>query len=123
MNRYNQTKSIDTGSSVIVFSYSEVVLALAECKYKNGDNAGALALVNEVGQAKNWGPQRTDSSQIISYILELRKQEKLPYHFAFLKRNGLAQEELGITNANYLLLPIPQQEIDYNYNMTQNPGY
>ena len=84
---------------------------------------GALALVNEVGQAKGWSSQKTDGDQVIAYILELRKQEKLPYHFAFLKRNGLAQEELGITNANYLLLPIPQQEIDYNYNMTQNPGY
>ena len=123
MNRYGQTKSIDTGLSVIIFSYSEVVLALAECKYKNGDKTGALALVNEVGQAKGWATQKSDSDQVISYILELRKQEKLPYHFAFLKRNNLAESELGITNPNYLLLPIPQQEIDYNYNMTQNPGY
>ena len=123
MTRYGQTKSIDTGSSVIIFSYSEVVLALAECKYRNGDKTGALALVNEVGKANGWASSKADSDQVISYILELRKQKKLPYHFAFLKRNNLAESELGITNPNYLLLPIPQQEIEYNYNMTQNPGY
>lgn len=114
---------IDQGSAVVVYSYPEILLTLAECRLKIGDETGALAFVNMVGLAKGWDGQRTDKSKILDYILELRKQEKYPYHFSFLKRNNLAQSELGISNSNYLLLPIPAQEIMYNSGMTQNPGY
>ena len=124
MSKNIPTKSVpDDGAYVIIFSYGEVLLSLAECRYKIGDDAGALYFVNMVGTAKGWDAQRTDKTKILEYILELRKQEKYPYHFAFLKRNNLAQSELGITDSNYLLLPIPQSEVDYNWNMTQNPGY
>lgn len=124
MSKNIQTKSVpDTGAYVIVFSYGEVLLSLAECRYKLGDWAGALDLVNQVGTAKGWETQRSDMTKILDYILELRKQEMYPYHFAFLKRNNLAQSELGISDVNYLLLPIPQSEVVNNWNMTQNPGY
>ena len=124
MSKNVQTKAVlDNGSYVIIFSYGEVLLEMAECRMRMGDQVGALQYVNQVGMAKGWETQRTDASKVLEYILELRKQEKYPYHFAFLKRNNLAESELGITNPNYLLLPIPQQEVDYNYNMTQNPGY
>ena len=119
-----QTKSgIDQGEYVIIFSYGEVLLSLAECKYKIGDETGALALVNEVGKAQGWEQQVTDGEQAISYILQLRKEQMYPGMFAFLKRNNLAKDELGISNDNYLLLPIPNQEIMSNSAITQNPGY
>lgn len=124
LRRETSTKAvIDQSSVVVIYSYPEILLSLAECRMKLGDQDGALAFVNQVGLAKGWDGQRTDKSKILDYILELRKQEKYPYHFSFLKRNNLAQSELGITNSNYLLLPIPTQEIIYNSGMTQNPGY
>ena len=124
LRRETSTKAvIDQSSVVVIYSYPEILLSLAECRMKLGDQDGALAFVNQVGLAKGWDGQRTDNSKILDYILELRKQEKYPYHFSFLKRNNLAQSELGITNSNYLLLPIPEREIIYNSGMTQNPGY
>lgn len=124
LRRETSTKAvIDQSSVVVIYSYPEILLSLAECRMKLGDQVGALALVNRIGLAKGWDGQRTDKSKILDYILELRKQEKYPYHFSFLKRNNLAQSELGITNSNYLLLPIPSQEIAYNSGITQNPGY
>ena len=124
LRRETSTKAvIDQSSVVVIYSYPEILLSLAECRMKLGDPDGALAFVNQVGLAKGWDGKRTDKSKILDYILELRKQEKYPYHFSFLKRNNLAQSELGITNSNYLLLPIPEREIIYNSGMTQNPGY
>ena len=124
LRRETSTKAvIDQSSVVVIYSYPEILLSLAECRMKLGDQDGALAFVNRVGLAKGWDGQRTDKSKVLDYILELRKQERYPYHFSFLKRNNLAQSELGITNSNYLLLPIPTQEIIYNSGMTQNPGY
>lgn len=124
MKRTVQTKSgIDQGEYIIIFSYGEVLLSLAECKYKLGDEAGALALVNKVGEVHGWEQQVTGGKQVISYILQLRKEQMYPGMFGFLKRNELTKDELGISNENYLLLPIPYQELMTNSAMTQNPGY
>jgi hypothetical protein len=43
-------------------------------------------------------------------------------YFAFLKRNHLAEEVLNIP-AYKQLLPIPQQQVDANPYIEQNPGY
>lgn len=55
-------------------------------------------------------------------VNHLRKSLKLQDYFAFLKRNGLAMKELGLEKYQ-LLLPIPQDELMVNPNLTQNPGY
>ena len=43
-------------------------------------------------------------------------------YWAALKRLGVAKDKVGCEDYQ-LLLPIPQQEIIYNPNITQNPGY
>ena len=55
-------------------------------------------------------------------IKQLRKSLKLQDYFAFLNRNGLAMKELGLEKYQ-LLLPIPQDEINANPSLNQNPGY
>lgn len=40
----------------------------------------------------------------------------------FLKRNDLAESELGI-KAYQKLFPIPEQQLHINPNLAQNPGY
>lgn len=43
-------------------------------------------------------------------------------HWAMLRRTGKAQEICGCEE-HELLLPIPKDELIYNRNLTQNPGY
>ena len=62
------------------------------------------------------------TSVSVEGIKQLRKSLKLQDYFAFLKRNGLAMKELGLEKYQ-LLLPIPENAIDMNPNLTQNPGY
>lgn len=101
-----------------IFTYTDVLLSLAECKQKTGDAEKAKKLCNIVERALNL----TQTSGTINDIKECRRLLMLPGYFAFLKRTGLAQSEIGLEDYQ-LLLPIPQREIDTNPKMTQNPGY
>ena len=80
--------------------------------YKDTDN------ISEVGNIN--GISGTNVS--VEGIKQLRKSLKLQDYFAFLKRNGLAIKELGLEKYQ-LLLPIPENAINMNPNLTQNPGY
>ena len=117
------TQSNNDQAYVVVFSYVEVVLSYAECLFKLGDKSKAIDLIKKVSQAKGWNHDIQNEELIISYILQLRKDYKLPYHFDFLKRNNLAQSELGINNTNWLLFPLPASELGRMPSITQNPGY
>ncbi len=113
---------IATLSNLIpVMTYTDVVLSYAECLYKNGKTSGAKTQLNAVVAAKNIG---VSNENVLTGIAEARKQLLLycASNFAFMKRNGMAEEEYGVENYR-LLLPIPMQEINTNPAMTQNPGY
>jgi starch-binding outer membrane protein, SusD/RagB family len=67
----------------------------------------------------------TTTDELVDKIL-LERRIELAYEsqrWFDLIRTGKAQQVLGITDANKLLLPIPRQEILINSNLTQNPGY
>ena len=66
----------------------------------------------------------TVSSDVFTGIKEARKQLMLYSvgNFAFMKRNGIAEDEYGVETYR-LLLPIPIDEMNKNPMMTQNPGY
>ena len=83
-----------------------------------GNNAKASKYISDVGNIN--GISGTNVS--VEGIKQLRKSLKLQDYFAFLKRNGLAIKELGLEKYQ-LLLPIPQNELMVNPNLTQNPGY
>ena len=103
---------------VPIMTTTDVKLLYAECQIHLGNNAKASKYISEVGNIN--GISGTNVS--VEGIKQLRKSLKLQDYFAFLKRNGLAMKELGLEKYQ-LLLPIPQNEIDMNPNMTQNPGY
>lgn len=103
---------------VPIMTTTDVKLLYAECEIHLGNNAKASKYISEVDNVN--GISRTSVS--VEGIKQLRKSLKLQDYFAFLKRNGLAIKELGLEKYQ-LLLPIPQNEINMNPNMTQNPGY
>ena len=104
-----------------VQTYTEVILSYAECLYKQGNIQEAKNQLNKIITAKEI---TLNSNDVFKSIVEARKQLLLYTinNFAFMKRNGIAQEEYGI-EAYRLLLPIPRIEIEYNPYITQNPGY
>lgn len=67
----------------------------------------------------------TTAEELLDKILSERRVEFAyeSHRWFDLIRTGKAQQVLGITDANKLLLPIPRQEILINANLTQNPGY
>lgn len=103
---------------VPIMTTTDVKLLYAECEIHLGNNAKASKYISEVDNVNSI----SGTSVSVEGIKQLRKSLKLQDYFAFLKRNGLAIKELGLEKYQ-LLLPIPQNEINMNPNMTQNPGY
>lgn len=103
---------------VPIMTTTDVKLLYAECEIHLGNNAKASKYISEVSNIN--GISRTNVS--VEGIKQLRKSLKLQDYFAFLKRNGLAMKELGLEKYQ-LLLPIPQNEINANPSLNQNPGY
>lgn len=103
---------------VPIMTTTDVMLLYAECEIHLGNNAKASKYISEVGNIN--GISGTNVS--VEGIKQLRKSLKLQDYFAFLKRNGLAMKELGLEKYQ-LLLPIPQDEINANPSLNQNPGY
>jgi tetratricopeptide (TPR) repeat protein len=118
----NVTRAIDYNASyTIVKTYADVLLSLAECESKLGNDTKANEYLNQVKSAKSI---ETTSSDVILAISEVRSKIQIDFggYFAFLKRTGLAMSTLGLEEYQ-LLFPIPQDEIYRNPSMTQNPGY
>ncbi len=111
--------SIEYPVLIPFMTYTDVMLSYAECLYKNG-KPDAKKYLDKVLSAKGI----IVSSDIFTGIKEARKQLMLYSvgNFAFMKRNGIAEDEYGV-EAYRLLLPIPRQELDMNPMLTQNPGY
>lgn len=103
---------------VPIMTTTDGKLLYAECQIHLGNNAKASKYISEVGNIN--GISGTTVS--VEGIKQLRKSLKLQDYFAFLKRNGLAKKELGLEKYQ-LLLPIPQNELNANPSLTQNPGY
>ncbi len=113
--------TIVLNDNCIVKTYADVLLSLAECESKLGNNTKANEYLNQVKSAKGI---ETTSTDVLPAISEVRCKIQIDFggYFAFLKRTGLAQSTLGLEEYQ-LLFPIPQSELDMNPAMTQNPGY
>ena len=103
---------------VPIMTTTDVKLLYAECEIHLGNNAKASKYISEVDNVNGI----SGTSVSVEGIKQLRKSLKLQDYFAFLKRNGLAMKELGLEKYQ-LLLPIPQNEINANPSLNQNPGY
>ncbi|WP_180269052.1 RagB/SusD family nutrient uptake outer membrane protein [Sphingobacterium sp. 1.A.5] len=104
--------------------YSEVILLAAEANLKLNNKTKAIQLLNEVRKRNGKAELSTSESNILKNLhTEFKEEMKNEgVYFAFLKRNDLAESELGI-KAYQKLFPIPQYQLSIMPNMAQNPGY
>lgn len=110
---FNVSDDVMPGHGVGYYNYADVLLLMAECKYKLGDNSTVTSLINKVAQAKGI----STTGNIIADIDNIRLKLYLPRYFAFQKRNNLGGY------ADYQKLwPIPFEQIMLS-NWQQNPGY
>ena len=128
--------------------YADVLLMLAECYNESGNQTKAVELINQVRERAgiallNSGPsylQATSKEEVFERIKRERAIEFAAEGIRYndLKRWGLltsitnnqAQVDVvgkvlstKITEEKYNLWPIPQEEIDMNKELEQNPGW
>lgn len=116
-------KLIASNDYLPLISYSEIILSAAECAYKLGDIDTAIQYYNSFAQSRS-EVLLSNGTDFISKLNGLWKNEvkNIGQYFAFLKRNGLAEEKLSIVSYKKLM-PFPINELQMNSNMVQNPGY
>ena len=110
-----------------IIRIAEVYLIRAEARAQQNELAGALSDLNAV-RARAGVPAGADSTQA-ALLLDIENENRVefalePHRWFDLVRTGRAQAVLGITDANMLLFPIPEEEITLsNGVLTQNAGY
>ncbi len=116
------------GQNLIFLRYGEVLLSLAEAYHRTGNDAKAMEYVMQIrNRAGLAGVPTGDMLDII--INEYRHEISGEFSLWWvLRRTGehirYLQEEFGVTVPNGKdLMPIPQEQIDVNPNLAQNPGY
>jgi starch-binding outer membrane protein, SusD/RagB family len=130
-NKINYSPSIDD-SDMHLFRYAGVLLMLAEAENQLGNTAAALALVNQIRDARELprvlATEFTNKAELENIILDERQMELLGEGVRWwdLIRTGKAVEVMGPINgqkADKLLFPILQRHLNDNPLLTQTPGY
>ena len=135
------------GNNWRIIRYADVLLMLAEALNETGDQAGAVALINQVRERALIDPIITVGSQqeVFDAIVDERIMELTGegHRFLDLVRWGLADDVMGqgstIANGRHPkslagptafftvnqdeIIWIPTQELNANPNLVQNPGY
>lgn len=116
-------KFFDQFGDVPVVRLAEMYLTRAECNQRLGTSTGATALadVNRIRARAGLGALGTVN---LAAILKERKLE-LAFEGNQLDDVKRTRTSVGTLpfNANSLVLPIPQRELDTNKSLTQNAGY
>ena len=109
----------------VILRYGEAIMNKAEALLRKGDSAGALALINELRAARGAAAiSSLDESSLLdergfeTYWEGLRRIDQV--RFGTFTNTWL---EKSTTDAHRVLFPIPQQALDSNPNLSQNPGY
>lgn len=113
------------GNDVAFFRYADVLLMKAEALLRSGENGGALALVNEVREAR--GASGLSSVDEASLLAERGRE----LYYENWRRNDLirfgkyldAWDQKPASDPTYLLFPFPSPQIVANPELQQNPGY
>ena len=138
----------DTPINFPIVRYADVLLMQAECLNELGDQAGAIALVNEVRRRSNMpginsGPSYLSANGKDEVFQRIRHERAVElccegHSYSDMKRWGLLEtlngrKENYVTGAKTLYTravserdyhwPIPSSEIDQNPNLEQNPGW
>ncbi len=115
-------------TNVILMRYGQVLLDLAECKFKTGDIEGAQALINKIRKRANLKP--VYSNDIMTILLnEYRHELAGEYSLWYIIRRSGAHADYLKKHFNvaiptgHELLPIPQEQLKLNSKLIQNIGY
>lgn len=128
-----RTNNYNLGRNFPIIRLADVLLMYAEAMNENNNPSEAVDAINKVRERAGMPGLPTvdypvgNKNEIIAAIVHERRVE-LAYEHSYLfdlQRLGLAEQELssvGYTSRNRYF-PIPQQELDNNPNLIQNPGY
>lgn len=106
---------------VPVITYMEVLLSITECAFRLGNQTEAIEYATQAYYARTRSVIPEVNVELLDMLWKRELTGTLSY-FDFLKRNGLAEEVLNIEEFQ-TRFPIPQDEINRNPNVVQNPGY
>lgn len=107
---------------VVIFRIGEMYLISAEALGRTG---GGLARLNELRKARGLGEITSYSDEeFLDAVLSERDHELLGegHRWFDLVRTGKAVETIGL-HPWQVLMPLPGNELKYNPNLTQNPGF
>ena len=119
----------------VVFRLSDAILSLAEAKFRLGNTAEALALVNQIrARAGNLDPFTTLTEENLlaergreMYVEMTRRQDLIrfkKYGEAWWPFQGMNRPKRVHAPGSFLeLFPIPEPQRLANPKLTQNPGY
>ncbi len=109
----------------IILRYAEAMLNKAEAQFRMGDTEGALETINEMRSTRGGDDlDGLDDSEMLNerarelYWEGLRRVDQV--RFGTFTNTWT---EKTVTDPTRVLFPIPQQAIDSNPNLEQNPGY
>jgi hypothetical protein len=123
-----------SGNNFPLLRYADILFARAEALNEiKGPNQESIDLINKIRSAAGLNPihlaDYSTKSELRDYILKARRWE---FHTEGLSRQDLIRmgkfiqyaQDRGLPAKKYqVLFPIPQQELDKNKNLKQNPGY
>ena len=124
------------GNWCVIFRYPDVALMVAEAKMRSSeaDNAGALALVNQLRATRKAAPLTSmtlvNSSNVYDSHTLLAERGRELYWESLrrtdLIRFGVFQKPWALksaSDATHLVFPVPTEALAANPNLKQNPGY
>ncbi|MEX0312638.1 MAG: RagB/SusD family nutrient uptake outer membrane protein [Allomuricauda sp.] len=130
------TGANDGGSDHLIIRYSDVILKYAEALNENNQTAEAITQLNLIrARAGLAATTATTQDDVRVAIRQERRFELMGegHRWFDLKRYGTAvsvmnaffnNAGMNVTiDANNLVLPIPQSQLDTDSSITQNPGY
>ncbi len=115
-----------TSNDMPIFRLGEIYLMKAELRLRKGDAAGALEYVNRLRNRAGAAPltELTMESLSDEYARELFAEGKRRTQLIRFGKYTEARWEKPDVSPDYVKLwPIPQDQIDVNPNLVQNPGY
>jgi len=131
----------DSPANIIVIRYADVLLLYAEAQNELGNTANAIAAINQVRNRAGVAPLPSNMSQqeIRTHLREYERPVELAMEGirwldllrwddmnpGYIKETFIRHNRRAAANYSdkYKYYPIPQQDMNTNPNLVQNPGY